>query len=44
MSSKHIPKNRLSRITPAFEWSTDSVDFRTIVEDYKNPLTAEKKE
>ena len=36
MSSKYIPKSRLSRITPAFEWSTDSVDFRTIVEDYKN--------
>ena len=42
MSSKYIPKSRLSRIAPAFEWSTDSVDFRTIVEDYKNPLTAEK--
>ena len=36
MSSKYIPKSRLSRIAPAFEWSSDSVDFRTIVEDYKN--------
>ena len=42
MSSKYIPKSKLSRITPAFEWSSDSVDFRTIVKDYKNPLTAEK--
>mgnify|MGYP003555337232 CR=1 FL=1 len=42
MSSNYTPKSRLSRIAPAFEWSSDSVDFRTIVEDYKNPLTAEK--
>ena len=42
MSSKYIPKSKLSRITPAFEWSSDAIDFKNIVEDYKNPLASEK--
>ena len=44
MSSKYIPKSRLSGITSAskWEWSSDAIDFKNIVEDYKNPLASEK--
>lgn len=43
MSSKYIPKSRISKRVPiSYEWSSDAVDFSNIVNDYVNPHIAEK--